>query len=368
MMFTSNSATHNIYDTISRDIRVFAGGIFEAMFVYVFSNFTLAHTSLIETKGGQLTPDLSGIFSPEYLPTFLFLFALVIFLPLLLSFSLSRREPKKITSALSITIISVIATLFVLVAQSQISLNNLVFILSASTYLPLIGFIEDRVVTFFVGMETNESFIYYEHRLVYSPIEEVKTRLSLKDTKSILYLGDPCESNNEIGYFFKTRRIGYFFFPRYIIEIKISKNSEVPDSTDLKSVYYELGQYGMRDSSRLTQEVYRSSGYLTNLLRRIKPPIDFAVVTDLIRAKELTEPEPLVLSVINEMQGFYSRNRQLSWFDILRFGAIIALLVLSPVLFLSEQTVYGAIVAGFDVLLILASLPDIKNKVSKEKD
>jgi hypothetical protein len=346
-MLTPNTSLNTIHDAISRDIRVFVGGFIEAMVIYIFANFVLEHFFLID-KLGQLTIHSSFVNQDEFF-AFVFLLILSIVLPLILSFILSQRLPRlKITSAFQISIIAVVVAMFILITQSKVTPNNSMYFISALLYLPMIALLEDRIITFFTGKEMNESFIYFEHRLIYSPIEEVKGRLNSKDARSALLL---CTSNSEDNsIIFETKKSARIFPAVQVLKIRISENSDAPENTDLKIVYYQLGLYGMRDSPKLTQEVYKTSGFLTNLLRRYTPPLDFSIVTDVMKASELKQPEPILSSVATEMQGFYSRNRQISWFDWARYISIVIMLFLSPALFLSELPTYGAIVAGFDVL------------------
>ncbi len=324
------------YDTISWLLRIFLGGtinigILNATYAYIVN----------------VLPTLPA--SYQAVP-FLGLVIIAITMPLTLSLILTASQHElRVVPPFYIASIS-----WTLVFVLWVNPTNGLTMITPTTILGIlyasIGYAEDWVTTQVLGITTERENIYYEHLTVYAEINDVKARLAIPEIRRCLCLSERIEGNVEQGYLLKTK--GGFTFRKQILVIR---NKESPLLTDIKIVYYEKGRYCLRVSSNFLEEARETSAYLKDILYNRNPKLGFAVIIPFTN----TACDTLIDRVIDDMQGYYARSKQLSNVD--RFKIAIALLIipLTVTLFLIEQPLYAALSIAIEVLLAVSQLPDI---------
>jgi hypothetical protein len=282
----------------------------------------------------------------------LFIIAAVI-TPFLLSLLLTTIQPElRIVPPFYITLIS-FAWLFVLwVNPSNVS-ATLTPVITLGTFYVTLGFAEDKLATLILGIAAERERIYFEYLTVYSDIDDVKARFAVPEIRRELFLSERIEGNAEQGYLFKTRR-GLFFKN----QILVTRSKEYPHSTDVKIVYYEEGKYNLKISPVFPEVTRKTSLYLKDVLYNREPKLGFEVAVEFTN----TARDSLIDRVIDEMRGYYVRSKQFSYADKFKIAMLAGVLILTVVLFLIEQPVYGALTIAIEVLLAVLALPDIFGK------
>ncbi len=282
-------------------------------------------------------------------PEFLILAALVFLSPLLSSLLLTKTEPKlKIVPPYWI---SLVVMGWVLIhwyyPLTPISSISLIF----GGLLVLVARAEDIVVTSIIGKAAEREVIFFEHLLVYANIESVKNRLCVPEIRTELALSSRIEGNVEEGYTLRTER-GFDFCNRFLL----TKDKQyLEEATNLRIAHYQIGRYNLRTTPVFIEHMDKTSGYVERILLYREPRLAFERITPLTNNVQ----DVLVDTIMDELMGAYAKSKRYSALDKVKIGATISIAVVSVILILIGQSVYGGFSAILDILYALSELPDV---------
>jgi hypothetical protein len=275
-----------------------------------------------------------------------------IIMPLILSLILTSFQAKQlIVPPFYITLISSVWMLVLLVNVSNIS-TQLVPVLTIGMFYSTLGWGEDWIATSILGKATERESIYFEQLRVYADFNFVKARLTIPEIRRALHISERTEGNIEEGLLFKS--ISTVFKN----DIIIARDTEYPELTCIKIVYYEVGKYSLKVSPFFIEAAHKMSGYIKDVFNNHVPIIAVEVIVPFTN-KALDQS---IDRVIDNLRGYYVRSKQLSTADRLKIALLAGTLVLTGILFLIEQPTYAVLSIAIEVLIAVLGLPDIIRK------
>lgn len=332
------------YERNSWIVRILLGGSIEIMLLNALASFIQQH-SFRQLDG---TLNITQLFTSSSLPQFIVLLIMLFLSPFLTSLALTKRTPElKIVPPFYVSLIGCAWLFAVWVFPFR---YDSILISLFGVFLIFLGYVEDNFVTSTLGLATERENIYLEHLKVFADIEQVKMRLTISAIEENLALSERVEGDSEQGYIFHTQS-GFDF----VNKISLVRDAKSSCQTDLRIVFYEKGRYNLRFSESFLEHSRKTRAYIKDILSNRAPPMKFETVT----AFTNNICDPLVDSVVDELQGYYMRYKRVPKVDAIRILAFLGILGLTVILFVLEQPAYGSLTAAIDFLIAVSELPDV---------
>ena len=281
------------------------------------------------------------------------LVSLALLLPFALSLLFTAIQPElRIVPPFFITAMSSVWFFVLWVTPSNAS-DTLPLALFVGVFYTMVGYAEDWATTKILGKATDRESIYFEQFLVYADIKDVKNRLLVPEIRSRLGLSETVEGTEADGYIFKTKS---GFTSRN--DIMINRDKQYPEFTNLRITYYEVAKYNIRVSKDFIEDAHMMSWYIKDVFFNHTPIMSVEVLVPF----DNNRIDPAVDRVIDSMVGVYAKSKQFSITDRIKILLLGLIIVLTAVLFLINQPVYGAMTIAIEVLIAIIGLPDIIRK------